>query len=297
VLANQYNQKSALEWRAVQSCYLTPDRELATALQYLANRTGMLPERMCKDMLISTHLASDADAMLEQWAYLSNRPLTAGDSQQRDYIHTVLQRVYADFRIDAPLPLTENLWFEPSPQQLSPLKMLSSIFAHGDVMHLLANLFFFFAFAATVELIIGSLSMLATVVLLALLTNSFYAALSILEGVAVPTLGLSGVVFGMMGMFACFVPRARVRCFAWLLLFYRRPAVPAWLLVAGYVLWNLYSWLLAGGNTQVNFIVHISGALFGYLIALTVFRASMQQYSTTVTVRNSRRYLSAFINQ
>ncbi len=297
VLANQFGQKSALQWHAVQTCYLKQDRELATALQYMASRVDMQPERMCKVMMVRAYVADDAEQALAQWAYLATASLSEEEKQRRDYIYSIYLRAYNHFSTNAPMLLTENMWFDPAPESLSALKMVSSVFAHHSVLHLLGNLFFFFAFAATVEVVIGSLSMLATVVLLALLTNTFYAMMSTFEGVYIPTLGLSGVVFGMMGMFVCFLPQARVRCFAWLVVFFRRPAVPAWLLVGGYVLWNVYSWWQAGGNNNVNFIVHISGALFGYLIALTVFRISKQQYSTTTTVRNSRRYLSASVNQ
>ncbi len=292
VLANQYNQKSSLQWQAVQSCYLNADSERDTALQYLAERLDMPAQRLCTHMLVAAHASERPQAVIRGWAYASNGPLGEAERRQRAYIDSVLQRSYAGFSIDAPQPLTERLWFDPAPGKVSALSMITSVFAHANVMHLLINLFFFFAFAATVEMVVGSLSMLATVVLLALLSNGFYAMMSLFEGGYPPTLGLSGVVFGMMGMFACFLPQIRVKCFVWLLVFYRRLVIPAWLLVVAYVSWNLYSWWQLGNHAGVNFLVHISGALFGYLLAALVFRNSLQAYSQTTIARNMQhKYL------
>lgn len=293
VLANQFAQKSALQLSAVKTCYLSPGRDLATAAAYVAERVELFPEKMCTAMLVSAHLAEDPENTIRRWAFASRSAMSEQEIERRDYIDSVFQKAYARFSIEAPMPLTENLWFEPKPGDISVLKMLTSIFAHGDIEHLVMNLFFFFAFAATVEMIIGSLSMLATVTLLALLTNTFYTVIGALEGAALPTLGLSGVVFGMMGMFACFLPGTRIKCFAWLVFMFWRPQIPAWLLVGGFLLWNVYSWLLVDGSSNINFIVHISGALFGYLIALLIFRSSLREYAKASTVRNSRQYLHA----
>ena len=297
MLAHQYNQKAQLRLLAVQTCFAQHDRELVTASKVLASKLGVAPEMLCTTLLTDAYVNDRPQALIRQWAFASADKLSPQEYQRREYINQVFQRVYQSFSIAAPVPLTELLWYDPAPEKVNALNMVTSIFAHNNVLHLVGNLFFFFAFAATIEMIIGSVSLLATIVLLSLLTNGFYTVISTLEGSYVPTIGLSGVVFGMMGMFACFLPHARVRCFTWLFVFYRRFSVPAWLLVGGYVVWNIYSWWQAGGNSNINFIVHISGALFGYLIALTIFRASKQQYSTATTVRNSRRYLSASVNQ
>jgi len=63
-------------------------------------------------------------------------------------------------------------------------------------------------------------------------------------------------------------------------------------LVSSYAGWNVYDWLTLGADSNVNFIVHISGALFGYLIGFTVFRISKRQYTTATTVLK-RKYQAA----
>lgn len=289
VMANQYQQKNAMDLHVAKFCYLNKDKELEIAIRHVSDQLGVKPEAFCSYMMTTSYHARNPHDNIKQWAFLSPVKMTQQEQQHRAYINIVFQAAYIRFSAGAPYPLTESLWFDPIPEKVSAMKMFTSAFAHADVLHLLGNLFFFFAFAATVELIIGSLSLLATVTLLALLTNSFYTLISTLNGVYVPTLGLSGVVFGLMGMFACFLPRAGVKCFFWLVVIFKRPVIPAWLLVAGYVLWNIYDWLTAGAASNVNFIVHISGALFGYLLAMIVFRASRSKYMTAATVRNVRR--------
>jgi membrane associated rhomboid family serine protease len=289
VLANQYQQKSALELKVMQYCYQNNDKEFELALKKVSSEVGMWPDYLCISMLRTSNVADDPHDYIKRWAFLSGKELNQSEILERTYINVVFQYAYLKFSTDAPYPLTQKLWFDPAPDKVSALKMFTSIFAHADVWHLLGNLFFFFAFAATVEMIIGSLSMLATVALLSILTNGFYAFISTMDGVFVPTLGLSGIVFGLMGMFVCFLPRAGVRCFFWFFVVFNRPVIPAWLLVGGYMLLNVYNWFAHGDASNVNFVVHISGALFGYLLGLIVFRVSKREYATATTVRNINR--------
>src|SRR3982751_3705729 len=88
------------------------------------------------------------------------------------------------------------------PDQLDPLKMFTSVFTHADIWHLLGNLFFFYCFARTIEARITPAGF-------ALATNLAYAA-SARE--PIPTLGLSGVVWGYMGMFLFRYPKDRIEC-------------------------------------------------------------------------------------
>lgn len=291
--ANQYQQSSALELKLARHCYENVDKEFELALQHVAASNGVQPQQLCIAMLYNSYLADNAEDQVRKWASLApTKEIYIAEYAHRKYINSIFQHEFSRFSHSAPYPLTQKLWFDPS--RIVALDMVTSIFAHADLMHLLGNLFFFFAFAATVEMIIGSLSLAATIALLAVVTNTFYALISFLEGVYIPTLGLSGIVFGMMGMFVCFLPCANIRCFFYLFIVYKRFSIPAWLLVGSYVCWNIYSWIATGNISSVNFIVHISGALFGYLIALTVFRTSKRKYDSATIVRAvNRKFLYA----
>jgi membrane associated rhomboid family serine protease len=84
--------------------------------------------------------------------------------------------------------------------------------------------------------------------------------------------GLSGVVMGMIALFVFFIPMARVKCFLWLIVIYRRFAVPAWLLATWYIGWDIYA-LTKSGNPGVNLVAHVSGAAIGFLVGVVFFRA------------------------
>src|SRR5688572_22398652 len=74
------------------------------------------------------------------------------------------------------------------PDQLNPLTMFSSVFTHGDLLHLVGNLFFFYCFARTVETQLSFVGYLLAFTVFVLATNLAYAATATLP---IPTLGLS----------------------------------------------------------------------------------------------------------
>lgn len=259
------------------------------SLGHIAAVNGFDKDSLCMYMLRTTHNSENTDDAIRQWAFIQKDASVQLDISTRTYINEVFSLHFDRFSQQATPDLTHRIWF--SPDELDVGRMITSIFGHKDIMHLAMNLFFFFAFAATVELVIGGLSMLASVVLLAILSNLFYAFISHMHGVFMPTVGLSGIVFGMMGMFICFMPQANVKCFFWFVVIFKRFAIPAWLITLAYVSWNIYDWVVYGNNSETNFIIHIAGAAFGYLVGVFIFRASKERYLATSTARNvNRRY-------
>lgn len=175
---------------------------------------------------------------------------------------------YRSFAGGAPSFLTARLWH--SRTSWNPLSMLSSTIAHGGWDHVIGNLFFFFAFAATVELLIGPALYLAVFFVMAIGIGMFDTCISSLVGEPMPTLGLSGVVMGMMALFVYFIPRARIRFFYWIFIVYGRFSIPAWLVASWYMGWDLTNQLTEVGG-YVNYIAHLSGAALGFLIGVAVF--------------------------
>ena len=179
-----------------------------------------------------------------------------------------LRASYARFAAHAPGYLSARLWQErPS---WNVWRWVSSSFAHGSWSHVIFNLLFFFAFAATVELLIGPVLFIVSILFLSLgigLTDTLVH----LGQPPVPSLGLSGVVTGMLAMFIYFVPRARIRFFFWFLLSFGFIAVPGWLVGLWYIGGDLLR-VLGQEHSQVNYIAHLAGAAFGFLLGVTLFR-------------------------
>jgi membrane associated rhomboid family serine protease len=150
----------------------------------------------------------------------------------------------------------------------NPLTMITSSFAHGDWGHILFNLVFFFAFAAAVEVLIGSLWFVAFVLIDSWfigITGSMVAAAA---GSHYWTLGLSGVVMGMMGLFAYLLPKGRIRCYYFFVIIFGSVAIPGWILAAWYIGGDIVRLFAFDDHGVVNVMAHVMGGIGGYLFGL-----------------------------
>ncbi len=186
-------------------------------------------------------------------------------SRDRERILESVRSQYDQFAIDAPRSLDRELMFDPA--TLNPIKMLTAAFAHGDWMHVIGNMIFYFAFAPALELLIGgAIRYLLVIVSIAFTTHIVYAISTMVSGDAIPTLGYSGVVTGMIGLSAFMMPNARIRSFVWFLYFVRTVYVPAWILAVWYIGLDAWQLLSEGNSGGINLIAHVSGGVAGYLI-------------------------------
>ncbi len=178
-------------------------------------------------------------------------------------IRNMLVEKYREFRLSGVKEdLTSRLIYEPHSYNL--VNMVTAVFAHAGWDHLIGNLFFFFAFAASIEMILGLLRYVTVFLTFAVGTNLSYSLAMMNINDALPTLGLSGVVFGMIGLFVYLMPKINIRCFVWFFVIARIVKVPAWLLAAWYVSWDMYALYFSDTQSGVNFIAHLSGAVLGY---------------------------------
>jgi membrane associated rhomboid family serine protease len=155
------------------------------------------------------------------------------------------------------------------PDKLDPLKMFTSVFTHGGFWHLTGNLFFFYCFARTIETRISISGYLLAFVLLVLVTNIAYAAST---HTAVPTIGLSGVVWGYMGIFLFRYPQAYINCFVWVLWIFRTIEVPALLFILAFLAFDV-SAFRHDNDSPVNYIAHFSGFAAGAAFRILFWNA------------------------
>lgn len=217
----------------------------------------------CLEAMWHTYFDSDPATHVEWHAQYMEKHGQAGEAQR-------YRELYAAFIARAPTLLTAKLWQVRG--SFNPWRMLTSSVAHGSWEHVIFNLIFFFAFAAAVELVLGPVLFLAVFVLLALAIGSFDQVISHWVEDPRPTLGLSGVVMGMLALFVYFLPRAKIRFAFWFLLSAGTFAVPAWLVATWYVGWDLL-YQVSYSRSVVNYVAHLAGAAFGLTIGLAVFRS------------------------
>jgi len=144
--------------------------------------------------------------------------------------------------------------------------MITASFAHANWGHIIFNLIFFVAFAATVEVLIGGLAY-----------TTFIVANSVLIGVVGSvaafgehywTLGLSGIVMGMIGLYSYLLPRGKIRCYYWIIILFGSIALPAWMLALWYIGGDVYQLFTHDDHGVVNVLAHVTGGIGGYLFGM-----------------------------
>ena len=108
------------------------------------------------------------------------------------------------------------------------LTPITSMFLHGSWGHLIGNALFFWVFGNNVEDSMGRLRFLVFYLLCGLVAAATHVALN--PASAIPTVGASGAISGVLGAYLVLYPRVRVRMYfppifvfhvvAWLVLLY-----------------------------------------------------------------------------
>jgi membrane associated rhomboid family serine protease len=90
----------------------------------------------------------------------------------------------------------------------------------------------------------------------------------------IPMVGASGAIAGVLGAYLLLHPGANVRCFVWIVIFFRIVNVPAWMMLGLWFAMQLVSGLtVAPGRPGVAFWAHVAGFVTG-LVLVTILRPS-----------------------
>jgi len=170
--------------------------------------------------------------------------------------------------------------------------LITSMFLHGGLMHLLGNMLYLYIFGDNIEAILGRVKYLAFYILSGLGATLFHIASiaymprdalanSILaHGVNpwfIPAIGASGAISGVLGAYFLLFPTSRVRVvtfWVWMPLFLE---FSAYIYIAFWFIYQLIMGLstsLTGIQAGVAFWAHIGGFLTG--IALTPILAGRE---------------------
>lgn len=264
VFMSQQKSDVGFERKVTTYCSQAQEPNLGAILRSVAQTNDT--RAACIDVYLRLRNADAAEPVIAEMASAASDQVFYRDREENlAYLRDKLARGFAEFQAQVPRPLTESLQYNP--EQYDFLRMLSSTFAHADWSHLLGNLFFFFIFASAVESALGSLHFAGSIVLMAVVTSLAYSY-RVAAGDALPTIGLSGVAMGMMALLTTLLPRAKIWCFFWFLLWVRRFTIPVMWVSLWYLGWNVYDLNHDDGSSHINYMAHVSGALAG--IALGV---------------------------
>ncbi len=165
-----------------------------------------------------------------------------------------------------------NKWgFSPSSLALLPslmpiITMLSSMFLHGNFLHLLFNMWFLWIFGDNIEDAFGHLKFLIFYFLcgiVAILGHTLFYPQS-----SQPIIGASGAISGVMAAYLLLYWKSSIK----VLMFFTITKIPALIFIA---LWFIYQVVYGMGSLvhpvsleNVGWFAHIGGFLMG--IALTI---------------------------
>lgn len=154
------------------------------------------------------------------------------------------------------------------PSWITPLTYM---FMHGGWFHLLGNLWFLYIFGDNVEDVMGRTRFLVFYISCGLLAIAAQLASS--PHAALPVVGASGAIGGVMGAYAVLYPRTRVHMLVFLGFFLSYIEVPALLMLVYWLIWQLAGALpaLQGAAGGVAFWAHVGGFVAG-LVLVGVFR-------------------------
>jgi len=158
-----------------------------------------------------------------------------------------------------------------------PFTVLTSMFLHGGMFHLLGNLIFLWVFSPNVEDVLGRWRFLGFYLASGIAAAAAQTLLSLAQGdPLMPMVGASGAIAGVMGAYIVFFPRARVLTAVPVFVFIRFIHLPAAFFIG---LWFVLQMLLAfvgGSGSGVAFFAHIGGFVFGWLVTKVLLLARMR---------------------
>lgn len=138
--------------------------------------------------------------------------------------------------------------------------LLTSVFSHNMLLHILMNMFVLTSFGPIVEQTLGSMRFLRFYLVAGIISSFAHAAVSawIIGDPSIPALGASGAIAGMILLFCLFYPREKILLFA----FIPVPAFVGAALFVGLDIWGLVA-QAEGGGLPIGHGAHLGGAFTG----------------------------------
>jgi membrane associated rhomboid family serine protease len=144
--------------------------------------------------------------------------------------------------------------------------VLTSMFLHGGLIHLIGNMLFLLIFADNIEGTIGNWWFLGFYILGGISAYLFHFLLNPFS--EIPLVGASGAISAVMGSYLIMFPKSRIKLFFFFMTF----RIPAYIFL---LVWIFHQWLESSNydveRGGIAYYAHIGGFLYG-IIAGFVFR-------------------------
>ncbi|HET6765299.1 MAG TPA: rhomboid family intramembrane serine protease [Longimicrobiaceae bacterium] len=148
-------------------------------------------------------------------------------------------------------------------QGLTWSTVITSMFMHGGWQHIIGNMVFLWVFGNNVEDVMGHTRFLVFYLVCGIAADAAHVLLS--PGSAVPTVGASGAISGVMGAYILLYPHARVQTWVPPIFIWR---LKAWMLLGYWFLLQVFGGLVqvgaeAGDQGGVAVWAHVGGFVAG----------------------------------
>lgn len=197
--------------------------------------------------------------------------VTTGSALSSDAIDVTLSG-----RGDGPCHSVNNEYEQSHPMKPVRLALLTSIFMHGSLLHLLSNMWFLNIFGNNIEDHFGHIRYLIFYIFGGIVAGVAHVAVQPLS--TIPVVGASGAIAAVMGAYFVWFPKAPIRT-----LFFIFP-------VRVSARWWLGVWFIGqfftSPNAQVAWMAHVGGFVFGAVVgALVRYNYGLRQLLFTQPYR------------
>ncbi|MBI5559953.1 MAG: rhomboid family intramembrane serine protease [Deltaproteobacteria bacterium] len=148
-----------------------------------------------------------------------------------------------------------------------PFTVLTAMFVHANILHLLGNMLYLWIFGDNIEDVLGHFRF----ILFYLFTGAIASLTHIMlnPGSTLPLIGASGAIAGIMGAYFLLFPGAKVLTLVYFFIFVQIVRVPAVVFLG---IWFFFQLISSVGGGGIAWYAHIGGFLSGALIILFIKR-------------------------
>lgn len=165
------------------------------------------------------------------------------------------------------IPVEYTQFTQVYPQLAIPfgLSVITSMFMHGNFMHLIGNMLYLWIFGNNVEDVLGKVHFIIFYILAGIAAVALHTALD--PNSEVPLIGASGAIAGILGAYLAVYPRAQIKTLIFLGFFIQMVRIPAMILLIFWFVLQFINGLpsLGSGGGGVAWFAHVGGFAFGWL--------------------------------
>jgi membrane associated rhomboid family serine protease len=205
----------------------------------------------------------------------------------KNYIKWKLLRDQFSDKLNA-IPGYRYALFASEPKYLD---FITYQFLHADWAHLIGNMIFLFIFGFVLESALNRPVYLISYILAGVGSGLFYVYLD--PNSAVASIGASGSISGLVGMYTVIFAFRKIRFFYYVLFYFNYVTAPAIILLP---LWLIYELSLQWwGPENINNIAHIGGLLTGVIISIFIkYFTRLVNVNYINQIDDSKSYLSDY---